>query len=451
MEGSVCETVVVPRAAEATAYVGGSSFGRTQALADGVVALLAHGESAGDVVVYVATPWAVAETRRQLAARLGGKAADIDVLTPREQALRILDAGRARELTGRKPRLMAPFERNALLEDMKTTGIKPGRLRKMLDFFSRAWATCEDFSDGWLVNDEERGVHDTVKGYLAMTGGVLDAEVSNLALRYLLSVEGAAIPFAHRHVLVDDYQSLCRASQLLVNALADESLAVGVDISATSPVFERYPYAGGMDELLAMHPGLHVVHMVPAMGPAPEVRAFDGPHEELGGIVDLVNACLADGVPAREICVVAPNKVWCAAVVRGLEDGGVACTTVEDARALSGDVRDMTRCEVARAYTLLALVADSEDAVAWRSWCGFGDALLRNTAFAALRAYCEEHGEGMLDVLRELVVVRDGQGDGELGGLVDVLGMADVIDAFYRGAFLLSGCPASPARRCSML
>ena len=41
--------------------------------------------------------------------------------------------------TGREPRLLLNYELNALMEDMKTSGLRPGRLKEMLKFFYRGW------------------------------------------------------------------------------------------------------------------------------------------------------------------------------------------------------------------------------------------------------------------------------------------------------------------------
>ena len=52
----------------------------------------------------------------------------------------------------------------------------------------------------------------------------------------------------------------------------------------------------------------------------------------------------------------------------------------------SGDIRDLERSRVPRLLTALYLSANPYDAVAWRSWCGFGDYLTRSNAFAVLRS-----------------------------------------------------------------
>ena len=46
-----------------------------------------------------------------------------------------------------------------------------------------------------------------------------------------------------------------------------------------------------------------------------------------------------------------------------------------------------------QAFTLLTLLANPDDRVALRCWCGFGSPSLRNNAWARLRSHCESSGD----------------------------------------------------------
>lgn len=103
------------------------------------------------------------------------------------------------------------------MEDMKTCGLKNRRLKEMLKFFYRSWTELVEDADGnadWLLAGEEADVHGLLKGILDFTGGILEPELSALAVRYLLA-DGEALAGAQRaHVLVDDYQMLSRAPNM---------------------------------------------------------------------------------------------------------------------------------------------------------------------------------------------------------------------------------------------
>ena len=53
--------------------------------------------------------------------------------------------------------------------------------------------------------------------------------------------------------------------------------------------------------------------------------------------------------------------------------------------SLRGDIRDLAYCQPLRVLTLLHLLADEQDSVAWRSWFGYGDYLARSAEFRAIR------------------------------------------------------------------
>ena len=184
----------------------------------------------------------------------------VRVSTPRAIALEVLGNPKAQAACGRKPRLLLPFEENILLEDVKASGLRPKRLREMLKFFYRSWTELADDEPSWLVSEEEVQVHSLLKECLAFTGGILPNELSNLAVKWLRTDETARKAASYDLVLVDDYQLLSLASQVLAGLLAREGLVVTGDMQATSEVFEEYPYATGLIEF-AQADGVQTVQL----------------------------------------------------------------------------------------------------------------------------------------------------------------------------------------------
>ena len=56
----------------------------------------------------------------------------------------------------------------------------------------------------------------------------------------------------------------------------------------------------------------------------------------------------------------------------------------------------------ARALTALDLVADPDNALAWRCWCGYGDWLANSSAMANLRKYAAEQDKDLVGSLRDM-------------------------------------------------
>lgn len=245
--------------------LGKVASGKTEALVHRVVEYLSDQSNSKGVLVLAASPDAAETLKGRLAAALDIPAdtlgeQGVRVSTPRTIALEVLGNPKAQAACGRKPRLLLPFEENILLEDVKASGLRPKRLREMLKFFYRSWTELADDEPSWLVSEEEVQVHSLLKECLAFTGGILPNELSNLAVKWLHTDATAREAASYDLVLVDDYQLLSRASQVLAGLLAREGLVATGDMQATSEVFEEYPYAAGLIEF-AQADGVQTVRL----------------------------------------------------------------------------------------------------------------------------------------------------------------------------------------------
>lgn len=423
---------------QVSAYVGAAGTGKTRRLVEDAAALLAAGADPSELLVLCASPQGAQELERRLAA--AGLSAGIAVTTPREHALRILGTPEAKALTGRSARMLLPFEEAFLFEDIRTTGIKERRSKEMLRFFARCWTELLDFDEGWLMRGEESVIHGHLKSCLAFSGGVLEAEVSNLAVRCLLSAPQLQGDFGAKHVIVDDYSSLSRASQVLANLLAGGSISVAADPYVVERVFESYPYAAGVNELLGANPQarlelLQTCWRPPAVaaavngiladgGMAPAVgaeelaaaahaegtalacgrpaggRALQEPvrlsstlaHEEPRVVASYVARQIGEGVEPHSIVVACASKRWSRFVEQALGEQGVPVSRLAGTQLFSGDIRKRGGCENARCVSLLALAAGCDCALAWRSLCGFGDTLAESYAVRLMHSYAEREG-----------------------------------------------------------
>ena len=104
----------------------------------------------------------------------------------------------------------------------------------------------------------------------------------------------------------------------------------------------------------------------------------------------------------RDVAVVVPNALWGRSIAKVLEVNGMPSDQLVGYHVLKGDPRDERRCADLRAYTLLTLAADPGDAVAWRSWCGFGDYLTHSNHWCRLEDFAEQTGMGVVEALSGL-------------------------------------------------
>jgi hypothetical protein len=331
----------------------------------------------------------------------------------------------ARLWSGRPARLLAGFEVNFLLEDMKTSGLRPKRLREILKFFYRGWTELAEDDPEWLITIEEKQLHALLKEDLALMQGMLEPELSKLAVGFLRDNTEKLTAQQRKHVLVDDLLCLSRASQLLAHLLASQTLTVTADCCKSIEVFDSYPYQDGLDDFLFINPDAHCECLTAdrrsvAINTAQnkllddesinacdqiaartkpsdnseagtvKVKAFETPEKEFEGLATLVSQLLASGDHRpQDVGIVALHRFWERQVGAHLEKHGIPVASLFSADRLSGDIRDLERSMPLRVYTALRLVASPTDAAAWRCWCGFGDYLANSAAFMEIKALAQ--------------------------------------------------------------
>ena len=422
--------------------VGGGGTGKTAGLAARVAHLLACGAGAGEILVLCATRSAADAFAGHLAK--AGVAADIRVATPQEYFVEMLAGEEAHDITGRNPRILADFEERILMEDMKVCGLKPKRLREMLKFFYRELSELGDEKDGFIQDTEEQDIYDTLQENLRLRGGMLMQELSNVACKFVRDHAEAAAPWKRAFVLCDDFQNLNLASQKCVELLATRQLVVAGALNEQLPTVEPYPYPQGFRTFELTHDGVQVVALSkglrsperitrmanamadeggldrrelvePAAGAPSEVRfvKWTHPNDEFLGLVRYIKHRLADEshpIHAKDIFVAVPNAVWGRAIAKVLRANRIDVDEVLSRNALGGDPRKDEKSLDMQAYTRLNLAADPTDAVAWRSFCGFGDFLTNSNHWFRLEKYAQEAGIGVLEALdRAEMVAADGE------------------------------------------
>ena len=364
---------------------------------------VARVEGAGQAAGAVETLAELGAVRVEGAGQVVG-AGEVRVLTCRELACAVLADPDSAAATGMsfssgRARLLSAFETDFLMEDVKTLGARPKRLREMLKFFYRGWTELADEDSEWLFTVEEIDTFEFLTCELQYLGAMMEPQVSNLATKALRMEGQVRERFARRHVFVYGYQSLSRASQLLCQLVAGEELVAGAGPDMGVDVFESYAYPAGVEDFVRLNPAAEVVE-VGAQGVAGDkvcdVHSWKTPTDEVEGTADAIAAAVEAGTNAEDIAVVTFHPWWTQQMARALQARGLQANAWLGAPKLHGDIRELDRCLGLRTVTLLRLLADEHDGMAWRSWFGFGDYLARSNQFAEMRRrVCGMHiGEG---------------------------------------------------------
>ena len=395
--------------AGAVAVRGGFAAGKTYALAFVAAELARAGVAAEDILFVVARRSQVAYVRRVLT-ELG--AGGVSVKGVLEVACDVLGTDQALAFTGRRPRIALDFEEAALEEDLKTLGTQPRRLRELSKFLFRGLVDLEDRDPDWLITAEEKDTLALVRTSMSEQGVMLACEAANLACSYLEGDFGRQAP-RKRYVLADGYTSMSKASQRLVDLLANDCLVASGSTDDPGAGNERHPFSQGLDGLVDRRGGEVVaIDLGDAPVSAPQLAnvVWPTPADESSGVAAWIAARAEEGASAADYAAVVPNQVWGRRLVRALEERGVACSRVAVGEPFRGDPRNANRNAAQKELCLKEISLDKTDMLAWRCWCGFDNALLGSQAWKELRSWAVERGCGLAEALLGLADLHETSG-----------------------------------------
>lgn len=427
---------------------GGVRTGKTEALIKRAATLINAGQAPESILVAATNAFSAQAFRQRLRRVLNqAEAADRVVIEPAlEACVGVLDTPAAREATGRVPRILTDAEYNFFLEDLKTTGEKPRNLRKMLSYFFRQMA--EDAPrDEWKTGGAEDTVYDLAVRVLKLRGGMLAQEAPMICSAFLKSEAGEASRAQFAYVLCDDFQNISHAEQTCLCMLADKQVVVAGNPNETLTARGAHPYTEGFLKFEAVRRDVTVFHLEGAYGNLQVIGMADAlascgdmdgayvagsatpiavevaegedaeavemptgmqsvkwntPEDELNGMTKYLRHLLGAGAREARTCVVVPNRRWAIMAEKMLRRRGFTVSVLGAMGTLAGDPRDSNRARALVAYTKLNLLADPTDMVAWRSWCGFDNALTNSDAWMGLQDYAEAEGKSLYEALKEI-------------------------------------------------
>lgn len=417
-------TIAMPHIDKLTVVRGAVGCGKTQRFIEAVRCLLAQGTPSSSILVLCATP----DAAHAFSNRLGAE--NVRIASTRELALELLSQPAAIALFGHGPRILMPFEEDVLFEDLKMSGIEIDRLAGMFSFFKRSMTEISDDHPDFLMDDDEQAVMSTLRDNLQLRGAFLEQQISANAARYLALTEDAA---HYAHVFVDDWQYLSRASQVMAELLAHNSLYVAVDTTApTEPMLESYPYARGAEELLRANPQAHIVDLDKFQGPRAIGLALnavrleaglepclikessDAPQEagsvaikvlsnadcEIETTADLVAGAIKNSTSPEAIYIASPNDTWASRIAHALKQKGtgsyIACQWTGLAESNIDTSNDARYLKI---LTAILLAGSPDDDTAWRSWCAFDEPLAASGEIALIAQAAIKNGLRLHEIL----------------------------------------------------
>ncbi len=323
------------------------------------------------------------------------------------------------------------FEAEPLLEDLKRAGAfgdKRQRAKRILAD-EAAWARLQTDEPGPPRNPNDIEFRDALLNWLKFHEAMLIGEVVPEALRYLRSNPVCPDLRAFDHILVDEYQDLNKAEQVLLETLVGEgAFAVFGDEDQSIYSF-RYAHPGGIvvfndghpdagdqslmecrrcpkrvvaiaDRLIRLnHPAGGGPRLNPRQSNAEgqvHVVQWNTLAEEARGVAAFVGLLVRDrGYRPGEVLILCPRRL----IAYGIRD-----EVVRQALRLHSYFHEeaLEDDRAKRVFALLTLLANPNDRVALRYWLGDGSPTWNANAYGALRRHCERtglHPTGALEAL----------------------------------------------------
>lgn len=414
----------------------GPGTGKTFALMRRVARLIEEGAKLNRILVCTFTRTA-AEDLKQEVLKLGDEGGElIRACTIHSYCFELLSKSEAMEITGRTTRPLLKFEIKYLLVDLKHAGLGSQEdCEKALKAFDAAWARLQNEEPGWPRSEQDRRFSDALLAWLRFHEAMHIGEVVPEGLRFIRDNPALGLDEQFDHVLVDEYQDLNRAEQVLVATLAKRGNLIVIGDEDQSIYQFRHANPEGISQFADFHADTRdielvecrrcpktVVRMAKALiannvgryprdfqpsetNPDGEVIAvqWDSLQDEAVGLAQFIQARIQKrAVEAGKVLVLAQRREIGYAIRDALKEQGIPAHSFFNEELVDGNPKKAAEGPC-RSYTLLTLLAYPDDRVALRCWCGFGSESLRSPAWQRLREHCEENGCSPREALEQLL------------------------------------------------
>ena len=408
----------------------GPGTGKTFAIMRRVSRLLEEGENPKDILLVTFTRMAAKDLVGKISELGIAEADNVVAKTLHSLSFSMLQREQVIEATNRSPRTLLKFEMNPLVHDLKHQGLGKIRdLRKNIKAYESAWARLQRDKPGWTQSDKDKEFEQKMESWLRFHESMLIGEVIPIALQYLRYDPESPYRRKFKYVIVDEYQDLNKAEQVLIDLLAGgANLTVAGDDDQSIYAF-KYAHPEGIKDFDLSHSNTHdevlddcrrcpklivriakelisrndrypkELHEMPDK-PDGEIHTLQwtGQRKEAEGLAKIINYYVENqGIETGKILILAQR-------------GDIANMILEELQKLNleainyyGD--DLLKEEVAQErFTLLNLMADPDDRVALRYWLSRGGSKSnwREKPYSVLRKHCEQSGDSPSSALEKM-------------------------------------------------
>jgi superfamily I DNA/RNA helicase len=340
---------------------------------------------------------------------------------------------------GRVPRPLVTFNKSGImrfeaaplladLNNVRRFGPKRERTKR-IRAFEAAWARLQSDTPGWPIDPTDNAFHRELQDWLSFHQAMLIGELVPETLRFLRNNPASPELAAFDHIVVDEYQDLNKAEQVLLDLMAEHcNNSIVGDVDQSIYGF-RHAHPEGIVEFSAVHPTTHdeslvecrrcgtrIVAVADALirnnhPPSSSARLnpmtgkgageihivqWDSLDAEIRGIAAFVNHLLAArALNPAEVLILCPRRLIAYQIRDQLRGLGVPTHSFYHEESLEAEQAQL-------AFTLLRLLANAEDRVALRFWLGFGSPSWNQGEYARIRESSLLTGQSPLETLRQV-------------------------------------------------
>lgn len=323
------------------------------------------------------------------------------------------------------------FEGAPLLNDIleETRYGNKRRATKAIRAFEAAWAKLQHEEPGWAISEKDRIFHDVLIDWLKFHKAILIGELIPITLQYLRDNPEAPERHAFDHILVDEFQDLNKAEQVLLDLLAERSNCFLVGDPDQSIYSFRYAHPEGIITFSQNHPGTYEETLVDCRRcPQLVVKLADcliknnyTPDEpsrlkpftnnpegkivivqwrdledEAVGIAKFSKHLINDlEYSPKDILILSPRRLIAYRIRDLLREYNIEVHSFYFEEALETE-------EAQKNFCLLTLLCNINDRVALRYWLGLDSPSWNIRGYKEVRNYCEKNGKSPFEVMELL-------------------------------------------------
>ena len=363
----------------------------------------------------------------------------IDAGTLHSFCFKLLSKNHVLEYLGREPQPLLTISNSGILKfqaepmlhdlrgenDFQTLREMTARIRA----YEAAWARLQIDEPGRIQNEIDAEFERALISWLTFHKGMLIGELVPYALRYLLENPTCEERNFYDYVIVDEYQDLNGAEQVLIDQISENTgTSIVGDIDQSIYSF-KYAHPEGILEYSQTHETTHdenltecrrcptsvvsvadslirnnhpggqgarlVSHAANPVGSV-DIVQFRSIDEESAGLAEYVNHLIEnEDYNPGDILILTPRRVIAYQIRDNLVQLGNRVHSYYQEEALEDNQAQL-------AFTKLSLLVNRDDRLALRYWLGYGSGTWNRRGYSYLRSYCHEHGISPFHALTQL-------------------------------------------------